>query len=194
LPGTRATIADLAWLRSRGLDRTVAAHVAAGRPLLGICGGFQMLGRTVDDSAGIEGAAAEADGLCLLDVETNFFATKTLRLSEGQWRSAPCSGYEIHHGRVTCGPGAEEFLGGVRAGQIFGTMWHGAFEGDELRARFLQETLGLAPSGVSFPRAREQRLDLLGDLIEKWLDVDALGELVRSGPPPGLPFLPPGAP
>ncbi len=194
LPGTRATIADLAWLRSRGLDRAVVAHAVAGRPVLGICGGFQMLGRTVDDSAGIEGAGGEVDGLCLLDVETNFVAAKTLRLSEGQWHGAPSAGYEIHHGRVTPGSGVEEFLGGARAGQIFGTMWHGAFEGDGLRARFLHETLGLDPSGVSFPRAREQRLELLGDLIEKCLDVDALGELVRGGPPPGLPFLPPGAP
>ncbi|MCH9731915.1 MAG: cobyric acid synthase, partial [Actinomycetia bacterium] len=194
LPGTRATIADLAWLRSRGLDRAVVAHAAAGRPVLGICGGFQMLGRTVDDCAGIEGAGAEVDGLGLLDVETNFLAAKTLRLSEGQWLGAPSAGYEIHHGRVAPGPCVEEFLGGARSGQIFGTMWHGAFEGDDLRALFLRETLGLDPSGVSFPRAREQRLELLGDLIEKCLDVDALVELVRGGPPPGLPFLPPGAP
>ena len=194
LPGTRSTIADLAWLRSRGLDRAVTAHAAAGKPVLGICGGFQMLGRTVRDSEGIEGAAAEVDGLGILDVETNFSAAKVLRLPEGQWLGASASGYEIHHGRVTPGPGVEEFLGGARAGQVFGTMWHGALESDALRAGFLRETLGLGPSGSSFSRARDARLDLLGDLVEEHLDMDAVLDLIHDGPPDGLPFLPPGAP
>ncbi len=194
IPGTRSTIADLAWLRSRGLDRAVTAHAAAGKPVLGICGGFQMLGRTVRDSAGIEGAVAEVDGLGILDVDTNFTAAKVLRLPEGQWLGVPATGYEIHHGRVTCGPGVEDFLGGARAGQAFGTMWHGALESDALRARFLSETLGLDPSGMSFSRARDARLDLLGDLVEEHLDVEALVDLVDGGPPDGLPFLPPGAP
>lgn len=194
LPGTRSTIADLAWLRSRGLDRALVDHATAGRPVLGICGGFQMLGRRVRDPLGIEGAAAEVEGLGLLDAQTNFVAAKALRLPEGQWLGIPASGYEIHHGAITCGPDVEEFLGGARAGQVFGTMWHGALEGDALRARFLRETLGLEPSGVSFPAAREARLDLLGDLIEEHLDVDALLELIRHGAPASLPFLPPGAP
>ncbi|MGB0961154.1 MAG: cobyric acid synthase, partial [Mycobacterium sp.] len=194
LPGTRSTIADLAWLRSRGLDRAVTAHAAAGKPVLGICGGFQMLGRTVRDSEGIEGAVAEVDGLGILDVETNFSAAKVLRLPEGQWLGASASGYEIHHGRVTPGPGVEEFLGGARVGQVFGTMWHGALESDALRARFLRETLGLDHSGSSFPRARDARLDLLGDLVEEHLDMDAVLDLIHDGPQDGLPFLPPGAP
>ncbi len=194
LPGTRSTIADLAWLRSRGLDRAVVAHSAAGKPVLGICGGFQMMGRTLRDSAGIEGTAVEVHGLGILDVETNFAVAKTLRLSEGQWLDVPATGYEIHHGRVTCGLDVEEFLGGARAGQVFGTMWHGALESDALRTRFLRETLGLAASGVSFPGARDARLDLLGDLVEEHLDMEALADLVGGGPPDGLPFLPPGAP
>ncbi|WP_460355374.1 cobyric acid synthase [Mycobacterium sp. ZZG] len=194
LPGTRSTIADLAWLRTRGLDRAVLAHVAAGKPVLGICGGFQMLGQTVRDPHGVEGSTAEVAGLGLLDVETNFVVDKALRLPEGQWGGVPAAGYEIHHGRITRGAGVEEFLGGARSGQVFGTMWHGAFEGDALRARFLADVLGLVPSGVSFPKAREHRLDLLGDLVEQHIDVDALIDLVGSGPPSGLPFLPPGAP
>jgi adenosylcobyric acid synthase len=194
LPGTRATIADLAWLRSRGLDRALVAHAAAGKPVLGICGGLQMLGRTIRDPAGVEGAAVEVDGLGLLEVDTDFVAAKTLRLPSGQWLGAPASGYEIHHGRITRGPGVEDFLGGARSGQVFGTMWHGALEGDALRARFLREALGLEPSGVSFPDAREARLDLLGDLVEQHLDVDALLDLIGGGPPARLPFLPPGAP
>ncbi len=194
LPGTRSTIADLAWLRSRGLDRAVVTHAAAGKPVLGICGGFQMLGRKVRDSVGIEGTPATVDGLGILDTETNFAVAKTLRLPEGQWLGASASGYEIHHGRVTRGPGVQEFLGGARAGQVFGTMWHGALEGDALRAEFLRETLGLDPSGISFPVARDARLDLLADLVEEHLDIDAVLDLIHDGPPDGLPFLPPGAP
>ena len=194
LPGTRATIADLAWLRSRGLDRAVTEHAAAGKPLLGICGGFQMLGRVIRDPEGVEGAPAEVDGLGLLDVETNFVAEKALRLPTGQWSGVPAAGYEIHHGRITRGPDADEFLGGARTGRVFGTMWHGAFEGDALRGAFLRETLGVEVSGASFPRAREHRLELLGDLVETHVDVDALLRLMEHGSPAGLPFLPPGAP
>jgi adenosylcobyric acid synthase len=193
LPGTRATISDLAWLRSRGLDRAVLAHAAAGRPVLGICGGFQMLGRVIRDPHGVEGEPSEVDGLGLLDVQTDFVAEKRLRLPEGSWRGTAAAGYEIHHGRVTVGDG-EQFLGGVRSGHVFGTMWHGALEGDELRSEFLRQTLGLAPSAVSFPEARENRLDLLGDLVEECLDVGALLEIAEHGAPEHLPFLPPGAP
>ncbi|MDY6999955.1 MAG: cobyric acid synthase [Actinomycetota bacterium] len=194
LPGTRSTIADLAWLRARGLDRAVADHAAAGKPVLGICGGFQMLGRVIRDPAGVEGGVAVADGLGLLDVETDFDADKTLRLPEGRWSQIPAAGYEIHHGRITRAAGVEEFLGGARSGAVFGTMWHGALEGDALRGAFLRETLGLEISGTSFPRARERRLDLLGDLVEQHLDVDALLDLIGRGAPADLPFLPPGAP
>ncbi|CAN5678567.1 cobyric acid synthase [soil metagenome] len=194
LPGTRATIADLAWMRARGLDRAVRAHAHAGRPLLGICGGFQMLGRVIRDPDGVEGPVAEVDGLGLLDVETTFAADKVLRLPQGSGLGVPASGYEIHHGRISRGAGAEEFLGGARTGQVFGTMWHGSLEGDQLRAAFLHHALALEPSGVSFPAAREGRLDLLGELVEEHLDVDALLELATAGSPPGLPFLAPGAP
>ncbi|MGV0731082.1 cobyric acid synthase [Mycolicibacter sinensis] len=186
LPGTRATVSDLGWLRSRGLDAAIVAHAAAGKPVLGICGGFQMLGRSIRDPEGIEGAPGQVAGLGLLDVETCFGAAKVLRLSDG--------GYEIHHGRISRGERVQDFLGGVRAGAVFGTMRHGSFENDALRAEFLAESLGMEPSGVSFPGAREHRLDLLADLVEQQLDVDALLALTRGGPPPGLPFLAAGAP
>ncbi|OSC38917.1 cobyric acid synthase [Mycobacterium decipiens] len=194
LPGTRATISDLAWLRARGLDRAVLAHVAAGKPLLGICGGFQMLGRVIRDPNGIEGPVAEVDGLGLLDVETTFAAQKVLRLPRGEGLGVAASGYEIHHGRIARGDAAEEFLGGARSGPVFGTMWHGSLEGDAFRETFLRETLGLTASGACFPSARERRLDLLGDLVERHLDVDAVLNLARHGCLPALPFLVPGAP
>jgi len=199
LPGTRATLADLAWLRERGLDRAVIAHAAAGRPVLGICGGFQMLGRTVADPAGVEGpAGAEVPGLGLLDVATVFEPGKVLALPRGSALGEEVRGYEIHHGRVTRGPEAEEFPGGAAAGAVLGTMWHGTLESDGFR----QAWLGLAaaaagtsyhPSGVRFGERREARYELLADLAEEHLDVDALLDLALTGPPAGLPVLPPGA-
>jgi adenosylcobyric acid synthase len=175
LPGTRATIADLAWLRSRGLDAVILDHARRGRPVLGICGGCQMLGRVIEDPDGIEGVAgARVEGLGLLDLVTAFEAEKTLRLH------AP--GYEIHHGRVS---------GSTVAGAVTGTMVHGRLEDDVYRTEYLATTLGVA-SQASFAAAREARLDRLGDLVEQHLDIDALLDLARTGAPAGLPVLAPG--
>jgi len=199
LPGTRATIADLAWLRERGLADAVLRHAAAGGPVLGICGGFQMLGRTVADPAGVEGhAGAQVDGLGLLDVHTEFGAEKVLRLPSGSALGQEASGYEIHHGRITRGEGGEDFLGGARDGAVFGTMWHGSLESDGLRRALLAEVAAatgraVPASDVSFAARREARLDLLGDLVEQNLDVDRLLDLAMSGAPRGLRRLAPGA-
>ncbi|WP_139983747.1 cobyric acid synthase [Nocardioides litoris] len=164
LPGTRATIDDLAWMRERGLDRAVVAHARSGRPVLGICGGCQVLGREVGDPDGVEGPPRTVEGIGLLDATTRFAEEKTLRLH------AP-AGYEIHHGR---------FSGERTSGAVTGTMVHGALEDDAARAAFLRDALGVT-SRASFPAARERRLDLLGDLVEEHLDVDALLALARSG-------------
>ncbi|MCW2867070.1 MAG: cobyric acid synthase CobQ [Marmoricola sp.] len=198
LPGTRATVEDLAWLRARGLDRAVLDHARAGRPVLGICGGFQMLGRRVVDPVGVEAEpGTEVEGLGLLDVVTEFGEEKVLRLPEGRALGAATSGYEIHHGRITRGSG-EEFLGGARSGSVFGTMWHGSLEGDAFRQALLGEVAAAvgrtrAPSDVSFAAARERRLDLLGDLVEEHLDLDLLHAWARDGAPEDLPLLPPGS-
>ena len=181
LPGTRATLADLAWLRARGIDRAIVEHAAAGRPVLGICGGCQMLGSEIHDHAGVEsGRALQADGLGLLDVTTTFADDKVLR-------AHPDGSYEIHHGRVKVGA-ADEFGGWTSAGAVMGTMMHGALESDETRAMFLDLVASAVgherpASGVSFAAAREDRLDLLGDLVEQHLDVDALLALAQSGAP-----------
>jgi len=188
LPGTRATISDLAWLRSRGLDQAVLAHAAAGRSVLGICGGFQMLGRVIRDPEGIEGRpGADVAGLGLLDVATSFGAEKVLRRH-------PDGSYEIHHGRVA---GADD-SGWTRSGRVAGTMRHGSLESDVTRTALLEQVAVASgqswrPSDVSFAAAREERLDLLGDLAEKHLDVDALLTLARDGVG-DVPLLPPGAP
>ncbi|MCL2583915.1 MAG: cobyric acid synthase [Streptosporangiales bacterium] len=192
LPGTRSTVADLDWLRSRGLDFALTDHVRRGRPVLGICGGFQMLGSVIADSSGVEGpAGASVPGLGLLDVRTDFTEDKMLRLPSATGLGVPVAGYEIHHGRITRGGSGSEFPGGLRAGNVFGTMWHGALEGDAFRGAFLGDALGRVPSEVSFPAARDRRFDLLASMVEEHLDVDMLLDLARCGPPSDLPVLPP---
>ncbi|MGH3412827.1 MAG: cobyric acid synthase [Marmoricola sp.] len=198
LPGTRSTVADLAWLRERGLDRAVARHVRRGRPVLGICGGYQMLGETIADPDRVEGGSAVAPGLGLLPVHTRFDRDKVLALSEGDWAGEPVTGYQIHHGRVEPRGPVAAFPGGARQGAVFGTLWHGSLESDGFRAAFLAEVAGAVGrdwegSGARFGVRREARLDLLGDLVEKHLDVDGLLDLARHGAPDGLPVLAPGS-
>jgi adenosylcobyric acid synthase len=198
LPGTRATLADLAWLRARGLDEAIVKHARNGGSVLGICGGAQLLGGRIDDPVGVEGEpGASANGLGLLDLSTTFGVEKVLRLSTGTAFGQPVSGYEIHHGRIEAATG-ESFPGGTQADGVFATMWHGSLESDGFREALLAEVAARAgrsraPSTVVFAERREARLDLLGDLVEQHLDVGALLDLARTGAPAGLPVLPPGA-
>jgi adenosylcobyric acid synthase len=199
LPGTRSTIADLAWLRSRGLDAAVVEHARRGGLVLGICGGFQMLGREIADPESVEDrSGATVEGLGLLDVRTAFVPEKTLGLphtvadAHETNGGVPVSGYEIHHGVITLGDGVAAFPGGARSGRVLGTMWHGTLEGDAFRGSLLAMLGDREPSSVRFAHAREARLELLGDLVEEYLDVGELLVLARSGAPVGLPLLPPG--
>ena len=161
-------------------------------PVLGICGGFQMLGRTVSDPAGVEGApgAAVAGLGPARRAHRRSPPRRCCGCPTGAALGAPASGYEIHHGRVTVGDGAIEFLGGARAGTVFGTMWHGSLEGDELRRAWLREVSGLVgvptfePGTVGFAAAREARIDALADAVEEHVDVAAVLDLVSSGAPP----------
>ena len=196
LPGTRATVADLAWLRERGLDAALARRAAAELPLLGICGGHQMLARTITDD--VESRAGVVAGLGLLPTDVVFGRVKTLGRPVGSAFGHPVHGYEIHHGVVTADDAAEPFLDGVRAGAVWGTTWHGALENDGFRRAFLTEVARrtgrrfvVAP-GTSFAAAREARLDALGDLVAEHADTDALWRLIEHGPPADLPLLPPG--
>ncbi|SDB80600.1 adenosylcobyric acid synthase (glutamine-hydrolysing) [Raineyella antarctica] len=176
VPGSRSTIGDLDWLRTAGLDRVLAERATAGRPVLGICGGYQLLGRTIADPDGVEAGAPgtwEA-GLGLLPVSTVFHAEKSLGRPRGEWAGHPVVGYEIHHGVATVDPGAEAFLDGARSGAVFGTMWHGTMEDDAFRHAFLAEVAGLAgsgwrpdPSAPGFDERRETMIDSLADAIEE---------------------------
>ncbi|MGY1831071.1 cobyric acid synthase [Geodermatophilus sp. SYSU D01180] len=196
LPGSRATVSDLAWLRATGLADAVARRAAEGRPVLGICGGHQMLARTITDD--VESRAGTVPGLGLLPADVRFAREKTLGRPSGEALGHPVRGYEIHHGVVTYGDGAEPFLDGGRAGSVWGTTWHGALENDGFRRAFLAEVARAtgrrftpAP-GTSFAAVREQRLDALGDLVAEHADTGALWRLLEEGPPADLPLLPPG--
>ena len=197
LPGSRATVSDLAWLRDRGLAAAVTERARAGRPVLGICGGYQMLAGQIEDE--VESRRGVVDGLGLLPVRVRFGAEKILGRPRGTALGAPVAGYEIHHGiaEVTdpAGYGTEPFLDGCRRGPVWGTSWHGALENDEFRRRFLAEVAALAgrdftpAPGTSFAAVREERLDVLADLVTAHLDTAALSRLIEEGPVSGLPAL-----
>jgi len=192
LPGTRATVADLDWLRQRGLADAIAGRARGGRPVLGICGGYQMLAASIEDQ--VESRRGLVAGLGLLPARVRFGADKTLARPVGRALGARVAGYEIHHGitEVT-DPAAEPFLDGCRRGAVWGTSWHGALENDDFRRAFLTEVAALASRaftpapGTAFAAVRQARLDLLGDLVAQHLDTTALTTLIENGPPPGLP-------
>jgi adenosylcobyric acid synthase len=189
LPGTRATLDDLAWLRERGLEGPLVERHRGGQPILGICGGFQMLGRRVADPDGVEGQGpGGALGLGLLPVRTTFRPEKALGTPTGTALGHEVLGYEIHHGEVSV-QGGELFLDGCRDGATWGTLWHGALENDGFRRAFLEQVAADSnrvewrptPDTV-FRARREGRIDALADAVEEHLDTDALLEIIaRSG-------------
>ena len=200
VPGTRATVADLAWLRSRGLDEVLRRRAANGQPVLGICGGYQLLGRTIEDH--IESRRGAVAGLGLLPVRTVFGADKVLARPTGAYGAHPVTtAYEIHHGVVTLEGGEHLFTPGegCRSGSVLGTVWHGALESDGVRRALLSEVAAATgrqwvPGTVGFVGVRQARLDALGDLVADHLDTAAVLALLEGGAPAGLPFVPPGAP
>jgi adenosylcobyric acid synthase len=205
VPGTRATVRDLGWLRAAGLDAVLRERAAAGRPVLGICGGYQMLGRRIVDD--VESRAGAVDGLGLLPVTTVFGAEKVLgRRRATTAAGEEVAGYEIRHGVPAAEPdaagvGAEPFAAdGMRVGAVAGTSWHGLLENDGFRRALLADVAArtgrafAAAAGVSFADVRRRRLDALGDLVAEHLDAAAVWRLLEDGPPAGLPFVPPGAP
>jgi adenosylcobyric acid synthase len=198
VPGTRGTVRALAWLRERGLAGALARRAAEGRPVLGICGGFQMLGERIEDE--VESRAGTVGGLGLLPVRVRFAAEKTLARPVGEALGERVEGYEIHHGVAEVAGGDEPFLDGCRSGSVWGTHWHGSLESDGFRRAFLRRVAADAGRAfvpapdTSFAALREEQLDRLGDLVEEHADTAALLRLIEDGAPAGLPFVPPGAP
>jgi adenosylcobyric acid synthase len=188
LPGSKATIADLAALREAGFDIDIAAHLRRGGMVLGLCGGYQMLGRAVHDPEGIEGSAGTAPGLGLLDVETALAGEKRLEPVDGvTFDSAPFTGYEMHMG-VTEGPDrARPFAhladgsaeGAMSAdGRVVGTYIHGLFAADPQRSAWLQR---FVPGGatIAYDALIEETLDKLAAHLAAHIDVDRLLSLSR---------------
>jgi adenosylcobyric acid synthase len=194
LPGSRATVRDLGWLRERAIDAAIARHVARGLPVLGICGGYQMLGTVIDDE--VESGAGQVPGLGLLPVRTAFGPDKVLaRPARTLADGVVVRGYEIHHG-VLSRVGGEPFFAdeGCRVEAVAGTVWHGLLENDSFRREYLGYVARVAGRrftvvpDTSFAAIREARLDRLADLVAEHLDQDRVGSLLAAGAPP-LPSL-----
>ncbi len=189
LAGTKSTRGDLAFLRAQGWDVDLAAHLRRGGRVLGLCGGYQMLGARIADPDGVEGAPGETEGLGLLDLETTMTADKRLARVRGRCveTGEPVEGYEIHMGRTTGAALGRPFLEiegrpeGARSadGRVAGAYVHGLFVADGFRAAFLRG-LGAAPSGLGYAAEVERTLDALADHLERHADVGALLALARG--------------
>jgi len=189
LPGSKATIADLKSLRAEGWDVDIVAHLRRGGKVVGLCGGYQMLGRVIRDPDGIEGPPGETEGLGLLEVETVLTSTKSLRAVKGKSipDGEPFAGYEMHVG-ITRGPdtarpvlrfGDGRVDGAVSAnGRVRGVYVHGFFSDARQRAALLA-SFGAASSGLSYESDVEQTLDELAAHLAAHLDLDRLLTLAR---------------
>ena len=194
IPGTKSTIGDLTYLRAQGWDLDIAAHARRGGRVCGLCGGYQMLGRTIADPDGIEGPAGCVDGLGLLNVATVLGPDKTLERVYGidTVHGEPVSGYEIHLGK-TAGPDTmrpvlsiAEGVGPVRPdgarsenGRVWGCYVHGLFIEDGFRRAVIESLGGLGSPDLSFEAEINRTLDRLADFLEIHLDVDTLFALAR---------------
>jgi adenosylcobyric acid synthase len=188
LPGSKATIADLAALRTAGFDLDIAAHRRRGGMILGLCGGYQMLGSAIRDPAGIEGLPGDAQGLGLLAVETVLSADKRLEPVSGETSDGiPVHGYEMHMG-VTQGPDCARPFARLRDGtpegamsadgQVIGTYMHGIFSDDRQRSAWLARLAGGA-SAVGYDQMIEETLDALAAHLARHIDLDRLLSLSR---------------
>ena len=195
LPGSKATLPDLAFLRAQGWDLDIAGHIRRGGHVLGLCGGFQMLGRRVKDPEGIEGESGAAEGLGLLDIETKLTADKTLVEATGIEVASgeAVKGYEMHVGE-TRGPDLERPLlrleeagqaprpeGAVSAdGKVAGCYLHGLFAADGFRHAYLQRLRDREVSGLAYEAEVEATLDALAAHLEAHLDLDRLLAAARG--------------
>ncbi len=191
LPGSKSTIADAKALRAAGWDIDLAAHVRRGGLIIGLCGGYQLLGRVIRDPAGYEGPPGETPGLGLLDIETEIVAPKVTRQSEGLCMlpglaGVRVSGYQIHMGR-TVGPDcarpvvrlAEGDDGAVSPdGRVMGAYLHGLFGSDPFRQAILGR-FGVA-STLAYEASVDRTLDALADHVAAAVDVDALLAVARG--------------
>ena len=191
--GSKSTLGELAYLREQGWDHDILAHARGGGRVLGICGGFQLLGRRVHDPAGVDGPPGSAEALGLLNVETTMVADKTVQAVTGvcALSGTPVSGYEIHAGR-TRGPDCERAvfeIGGRRDGalsvdgRVAGTYLHGMFANDAFREQWLRRAGATALPGYGYAAAVEAALEALAEHVENAVDVAALLAAARPVSP-----------
>ena len=188
LPGSKATLADMAFLREQGWDIDILANHRRGGVVLGICGGYQMLGRRIADPLGIEGPPRDIAGLGLLDVETVLGPEKALRRISGRALGAAFEGYEMHMGQ-TSGLGTHHAFAQIREGRadgaisadgrVLGTYCHGLLVGPALRAAILSQ-IGVTSSGADHAAVVDSALDELADALERHLDIEGLLELAQA--------------
>lgn len=189
LPGSKNTRGDLAWLREQGWEPMLQQRAASGRALLGICGGYQMLGTQVEDPHGIEGDPGVSAGLGLLPVRTVMGREKTTRQTTGTLGSLPVHGYEIHVGETVVegepllwlhGPDGTPNADGVRAGRVLGTYLHGLFDAPGVVAALLGPIRPdlVWPDVPSHASWRDAQLDRLADHLRAHLDLERLLPLV----------------
>jgi adenosylcobyric acid synthase len=188
LPGSKSTRGDLDFLRKQGWDIDLAAHVRRGGQVLGLCGGYQMLGKSVTDPEGIEGPPGETPGLGLLDVETVMIPQKSLTRVQAVHveTKQPIAAYEIHIGRTEGADRARPFasIGGTAEGavsadgRVQGSYLHGLFSSDDFRRAWLAR-LGISSFGESYSARIESALDALARHIEQHLDVEGILALAR---------------
>lgn len=195
IPGTKATVEDLGWLRKSGLADALQRYRSDGGHVLGICGGYQMLGSVIRDA--VESGAGEVPGLGWLPVQTDFHPDKVVRQCAGVALGHTVSGYQIHHGRVRPVDSAAVWVEvddergrepeGVSdaSGRIFGTTMHGIFEGDAFRGAFLSRIASergrcYSPSLTPYALRRERYIDDLAAALRVHLDLDGLWRLMES--------------
>ncbi|MGF1773138.1 cobyric acid synthase [Vibrio wakamikoensis] len=182
LPGTKSVRDDLAYLREQGWDKDIYKHLRFGGKVMGICGGYQMLGNTIADPKGIEGSAGSSDGLNLLQLDTVLESEKQLTNVNGtltlENRSAPFSGYEIHAGRSTVGDKQpvsfddKQFDGAVSSdNQVFGTYVHGFFDSPEVTQLVCRWVNGADIESFAINDEKESAIDRIADAIEQHLDL-----------------------
>ena len=187
LPGSKATISDIAYVKEQGWDIDISAHIRRGGHVIGLCGGYQMLGKMVHDPNGIEGPPASAKGLGFLNIETVLDGRKIVTDSSGMTvpENLPVTGYEIHMGRTSgddcqrpmvivngsdgdVADGAQD-----KSGRVRGCYMHGLFASDAYRSALLA-SLGGSREVINFEDVVEEELDKLAAHIEQHLDIETL--------------------
>lgn len=184
LPGSKSTISDMMELRENGWEEPIKAHAEKGRAVIGVCGGYQMLGKKISDPKGLEGDVPEIEGLGLLNVETDLLPEKTVQTFQAESCEFSCelSGYEIHMGYTDgsdCARPMVDFDGRLdgaisKQGNVRGCYLHGLFGSDVYRKKLLKQLGFEADEKTSYSASLELALDELAGEMEKWLDIDGL--------------------